>query len=863
MLKNPRGVTLTELMVSVVIISIGILGFFGAFSFITKSLYVSRTRTLATNLAQERIEVLKNLTYYELLITTSSSSDNNFTPSIAYDNTNYPPETISIGGINFTRYTYVSLAQIDSDVITQVAYTYPDTGMKQVTVNVIWDDRGSKKKWSLTNLLENPNVNPLDSSLSGTINKTTGGALPGAVVKAEENPDWSASADSSGNWSFRVYHGSYTIRASSAGYFDSVSARQSATTGSNTVVPTISLQPISSGTISGIVWLSTHIVISQVVVSSQQADALNFRAQYIELFNPTTGPVNIGGSPPSIKLNIRAPITCANDLNCSDATNGINLTYVSTYVAANHYYLIANTTTFTVNGSSAAADAYYSDTAVDDCAIAPNNTRWNLTTSPQKKMIFPVDHGATVWLTDSAGAIIDAMGTWHTGTTYNCENACPYVASPTGFPDNAQLVRFSSPAASAADLETYGDAYDSNNNLVDFAYRSPIDISPRNTSSSTKTVVSGTPAIGALIAASDTLSGSTQAYRATVSSGSMVHPYAAFSLPGVSTGTWSVVITSAGYFVQIDTVSVQSGAVTSIPSSSTVPSWPVSNNYSVRLTTPSVGAYVEGIVTNISAQPMSGIQVLAAGTPKVTGANGAYFAATSSGTISIVANPNNANPSYVAQLVTPTLATGEVYTQNFILSGGGALQGYLTTGTTPLPNYVVVARIGGSQYGSGVSNTTGSFYIRNLSTGTYTIAPALEVGQDSDPNTIGSTVLSGQTVFVGTFTVSGAFGYISGTVTNSGANVTSGALLLASASAIPASPTSIAGSSSAALTPIYAVSSKADGTYVLPVRGGSVYYLSVYVPTINANSTVTVTTKTYSGISVSPSVTTTQAVAIP
>ncbi|MDE1975974.1 MAG: prepilin-type N-terminal cleavage/methylation domain-containing protein, partial [Elusimicrobia bacterium] len=87
-----RGVTLTELMVAVAILGIGTLGFIGAFSAISRSLHISRGQTLATNLAQEKIEALKNLSYYELLITTAASTD---PAGLAYDTGNYPPEQIS------------------------------------------------------------------------------------------------------------------------------------------------------------------------------------------------------------------------------------------------------------------------------------------------------------------------------------------------------------------------------------------------------------------------------------------------------------------------------------------------------------------------------------------------------------------------------------------------------------------------------------------------------------------------------------------------------------------------------------------------------------------------------------------------
>jgi len=117
-------------------------------------------------------------------------------------------------------------------------------------------------------------------------------------------------------------------------------------------------------------------------------------------------------------------------------------------------------------------------------------------------------------------------------------------------------------------------------------------------------------------------------------------------------------------------------------------------------------------------------------------------------------------------------------------------------------------------------------------------------------------------VHAGTFTVVGSFGNIAGTVSDASGLVTSGALMLASTNTIASSPAAIVGSSAPAQVPMYMVSSKADGTYTLPVRGGATYYLSVYVPVISGTS-VTITTKTYSGILVSPSATTTRDVVIP
>ena len=122
-------------MVATVILSIGVLGLFGAFRYIARTTLISRGTSLATNLGQERIESLKNLSYYALQITTASATDATVSPSILYDTSNYPPETIAIGGITYTRYTYVGMSELTGSDITDVAFTYPDTGLKQIAVH--------------------------------------------------------------------------------------------------------------------------------------------------------------------------------------------------------------------------------------------------------------------------------------------------------------------------------------------------------------------------------------------------------------------------------------------------------------------------------------------------------------------------------------------------------------------------------------------------------------------------------------------------------------------------------------------------------------------------------------------------------
>ncbi len=861
--RNPRrGGTLTELMVATIILSVGVLGLFGAFKFIARSTFISRATSLATNLGQERIESLKNLSYYSLQITTATGTDATVTPSILYDTVNYPPETIAIGGITFTRYTYVGMADVTNSDITDVAFTYPDTGLKQITVNIVWTEAGAKKQWMLKNLLENPNINPLDSTISGTVTNSAGGNVASAIVVVEQNENWGATTNASGAYSFSVYHGTYTVRASSTGYSDGVSASFSLAKGGTANLAAIQLTAVATGYITGTAWYNPNIVISQVVAATTTlvANGATAEVEYVELFNPTTFPINIGTTGQAQK-NVMLSYYEEDwslyryDSSWYTGSHTWDMVNVTTYVAPGRYYLIANSSYFYTSGGWINADAYY-----DSTHSHPDNIHND---KAGTSALYDWNNG---WLDEVGWADNNNSALWGEGTTI------PNAASDDGLgsPAGKQIVRVSSPGVSAAMLGNFGRAYDSNNNSQDFLYEgtyfSGFVYPPKNTASGAFAVISGkVPTLlgTTYISASDPNSGSTQAFTSYITSGALSLPFTRFQLAGVSTGTWTVSAAYSSYSASYDNVAVTQNAYTGVPNSATSPSWPSANYNSVQLTSTTAAGYVKGVVTNTSNAAISGIIVQGGGASKTTGANGVYFMPVSSGTVTIIVNPNNTNPSYVQDIQTPVITAGAVTTQDITLNLGGRITGYVTTGTTPLAYQAIAATSGsGSQAGSGVTDATGVFTIRNVSTGTYTVFPVLESGQDVAPNTISATLTSAGSVFAGTFTVSGAFGSIAGTVSDASGLVTSGALMIASTNTIASSPAAIVGSSAPAQVPIYMVSSKADGTYTLPVRGGATYYLSAYVPVISGTG-VTVTTKTYSGIIVSPSASTTKNVSIP
>lgn len=858
--RNPRqGGTLTELMVATVILSVGVLGLFGAFKYIARSTFISRATSLATNLGQERIESLKNLSYYSLQITTATATDTTTEPDIVYDTVNYPPETISIGGITFTRYTYVGMAQMSGSDITDVAFTYPDTGLKQITVSIVWTEAGNKKSWTLRNLLENPNVNPLDSTITGTVSNSAGGVVASAVVVVEQNENWGAMANSAGVYSFSVYHGTYTIRASSTGFNDGVTGSVIASRG-GTATADLTLISVATGYIEGTVWHNPDLVISQVVASSvtEVGNLSRQNVEYIELYNPTTWPINIGVTasyPKQVALRYRDEDSGSDK---DDSAAGFDIVHLTTFVAPGRYYLYANASSFYILGAEVIADAYY-----NSAAAYPNYIRDDKA-------------GAIQIYRPNTGQLLDTVG-WNDNNG-GVSGGAPYAEGTSipdaigvndglGTPPGKQLVRVSSPGISAAMLPNYGRAYDSDSNARDFLYEgtyfSGLVYPPKTTASGAFTTLTGKVSTGAYVSAGDPNSGSALTYTAYVTSGALSLPYARFVLESVSTGTWTVSAAHGSYAGFIDTVTVAQNVHTGVPNALTTPAWPAPNLHHAQLTSSTVSGFVKGLITNPSGQPINGITVQGGGASKITGSNGAYFMAVPTGTVTVIANPNNLDPSYVQGIEAPIVTVGAVTTQNFTLNFGGRITGYVTSGTTPLA-YQAMAAVNdaGLQVGSGVTDTGGNFTIRNVSTGTYTVFPVLESGQDVMPNTLSAPVSSTGSVFIGTFTVAGAFGSIEGTVSDASGLVTSGALLLASTNTIAASPAAIVGSSAPAQVPMYMVSSKADGTYVLPVRGGATYYLSAYIPVISGNG-VTVTTKTFSGIIVAPSVATPKNITIP
>jgi len=833
---NERGATLAEVLIATMIMGIVTIGAATSFKLITQNTQSSKARTLATNLAQEKIQILKQQSYHRIYVTSNTATDNTTGSAILYDTGYYPPDNILEGGINFRRVTYVEIVREIGSTLVPFAYTTPDTGMKQITVSVIWQQGSEYRSLQTRNVASNPDIVTSDAIFSGTVtNSTTGTGIPNAQVTVAENVGWQDATDLLGNYSMGVSEGNFNLVASAPGYFSSM--RAVAITGGSTSDQDFALAPMSSGTVRGTVWLNNHLVISQVVASSAAGAGYQ---EYVELYNPTTYyvPIVMGMNAAVVQLKVHRP---------GDVLRTITMDYavMNASVPPNAYYLMASVSPITVSGVTRVADATYRNSNPDYPDIM------------RTLFVTPAGSGSIGIADSSSGAWIDVIGFNKGGAQPNSEYFEGTAMNESGgFDEGEQFLRRTSTEGWTNGM---GHAYDSNNNSTDFysfdslVSAPPISVPPKN-SLTTEVPIAGTPAAGAVATASDGLSSPATA----ALTGNP--PYAAFSLTSVATGTYAVVITSNSAFTLIDNVTVNDSAITLIPNAATDPVWAYAGNSSIFLTQQASFGFVSGRATDVLGNVISPAISVGDGMTSfsVTG-SGSYFLTTSTGTVTVTANPGNLNSSYISQAQDVSVNLGQITSDvDFMLSQGGQFRGFASRGaSTALPGIGFVALDeNGSARGTAVSGSDGRFLIINLTTGTYTIEPVLDSGETSSPTSSTNTVTAGASVHVGTFTISGAYGSVAGNVTVGGAAIKTGVLVVVSTATISGTTAPALSTSTLTGAPYYTGSSLEDGTYTIPVRGSAETYRIVgYYPRFSG-TTVTFSSRTVTGITVNAGATT-------
>ncbi|MBI5200359.1 MAG: type II secretion system protein, partial [Elusimicrobia bacterium] len=653
MIKSSRGVSLAEVMIAVMILSVVVIGAVQSFRQITQAIRAGRSKTIAANLVQERMEVLKNMSYYQLLVTTDTDVESHFTPNLTYDRVNYTKETITLWGLPaFSRAVRISYATISSNTVTEATSNSYDTGLKLVTVYLWWQDNDIWKKIELRSLYANPDASNLDSGFKGQVNGYGGTPLVNARVEVVGNNEWQTVSGSgaSDNWSMPVTGGTYTLLFSADGYYDKVVSGQTCVRGAYTTVATQQLTQIATGTIAGVLWVSSTPVISMVVASTP-TDA--GATEFVEVYNPSTYTWLMDYS--HVQLWYMNHNT--------DSPAQIPLNVITPSIAPNGFYLIANRASITIGGVTRAADAVYSsvgaDTSKDDSdgAVAlfdPNDPGFASLDNPMT--FFCWDNG-TGQPAPSCGN--DAMGT---------------------LTDNDQYVRY---ATTGSLNMAYGPAYNTRDSAANFERVSPILYGPRNSTSGTLTTITGTPAHSAYVFAND---GNSQVVTAGSSGMGTNAEYAVFYLTGVTTGTWRVTVAKGNYTQTYTNVVVTQNNTTWIPNSATSPSWTETGyNYGI-LKSSATGGFIQGYVYGDGATywtPLSSVLVEANGTRVRTASDGYYLLNTATGAVTVNANYNDDDPTYVNDHYDTTVVEGGFVTAPpspyFHLGNAAKLTGYVTS----------------------------------------------------------------------------------------------------------------------------------------------------------------------------------------
>ena len=173
------------------------------------------------------------------------------------------------------------------------------------------------------------------------------------------------------------------------------------------------------------------------------------------------------------------------------------MNYINDNIRSGGYYLFANTGTVVAGGGSVDADAVWAD----------DNSTTDFPHFAAQKNIIPVDEdgggeggGALEMAQISTGRVLDKVAWDKSG------HPAPYgtyetkaIIQTIGLSRNELYARLTSTADAGGVNWNFGPAYDSNNNSVDFYdYSTSISAPPHSYNSGLKTVISGTPAAGAV-----------------------------------------------------------------------------------------------------------------------------------------------------------------------------------------------------------------------------------------------------------------------------------------------------------------------------------------------------------------------------
>lgn len=727
--------------------------------------------TIAMSLAEEKLEYIKSQPFYQIVVTSDTALDTRLSPPLVYDSVYYGSEEIPFGGVSYTRRTLVEKVDTPYGTIANMGYPHPDTGLKKITVVVLWERKGRLRHAQVSSLKGNPDREPLNKTITGTVTDYyTGQPIAGVNVAARRNPGWASVTNSSGVYRFQATDTSMRVVANKAAYYGYDNGTFFPMT-TNETTWDFQMLPISSRTVSGFAVRRPDLVISQV--SPQDASG-----EYIELYNPSTFTISMTGR--KVKY-----------IDEFGAVQQLSLTLLNSSIPPNRYFLIVGSShemdlAAACNGK--AADATY------------NNHQPSGGTDVQHAKF------GGIALTDAFDVWIDSVG-WGNPAPANAYTGVYYTASP-GLGANNALIRKALSTSTVLQMEppsglhvSLGNAMNLGDNSKDFVLSGTQY--PRNTGDA-HMPAGGTAIAGAIISIDDPIAGTVRASATGY-----------FSM-SVATGTWNLIVATG---------SLQSSLRLVVPTSPqfiTV----------VPTATLNMG-FISGEIRQFSSPTdlLAGLLVQAdPGGYQTTSVNpGKYSLALPPGEYFITGNPEFNNPDWntatteSAITVTPGSLIDDAHLSIWM---DGWISGQITAGGDGIGNVVVIATGDYSNGNSAVTDSGGNYTIKGLRLvgNPYSIAPVLETGQTTSPGSYTVTVTQGDNASGRNFAVTGLRRNISGSVTDAGKAIPTGVLLMASTGTINASsPPDIDFAIRSGALYYFQAFSDSRGQYSIPVPGGSNY----------------------------------------
>ena len=810
------GFALLDVLIAALIVTIVGIAVALAFSNVSRSMVFSRMRTVANNLAQEKVEAVKSISYGDIKVTSAGDLS-----SYGYDNTNedYVPETVTAAGVQYKRYTTLWLASEQlvggKTVISTMTPSSFDCGVKKIKVEVKWVSNNRQQSLVLYNLITDPEKETKNGVVYGFVTSTdTTLPLADVEVAVVQNMAWSTITSATGYYIIETtMPATVQVTAFTDDYFSATS--------NNITIPArcdLQLSKIPVGIIDGYVVKNDHLIISLVVATTiynQYRYSSDVDEEYVQLYNPTTWQWEISNDWPYNHDYVKFYY-----VNSSNQISQFpSMTYRTDSLPSYAYYLIGNQSHLYLNQTRVDPDAYYDGNVMTSSAAAG----------------VAICNRYNVWLDSVSWGRVSGEGTVPPSKAVETKGFTVSGKSPIA--PGYMLYRIGLGSTGTFTVRG-GGANDSNDNSSDFCYEAiGKTCGPPYSSSLSSPPASGTPACGAFVSSDGC------PYNDITDTCTVKSDHGAYYCIKVTSGSCNIHISLGNCYADINNISIRDGEHKTL---STV----CLNSSCSGSSSSSSSGTISGVVMNgVNNKVLPGILVSVGAYSTITNDKGKYVLLVDTGPYMVIANPNNNSSSWTSDAESITVPSKTVVTvPNLLVYPATTISGLTRNDVSaPLPYVMITASVTSvGDLRTVTSGPDGTYKIVGIRTGSCSVYPIIgDADTYTSDKTYPVTLAQGVENSGNNFTIYSGRGKIRGTARYNNGSITTGALIIATTGPVPADPPpSINSAFIASPIAYYGTVSIADGSYELVVKKGYSYNIRVWYARLLNNNTITTISKT-------------------